>query len=107
MQHIEELARQLIDSKQLSRDKLCLIETVFRHFKCIRYGTTKTKKHSTPNLLVTGAPGTGKSWLIDVITELAELMELEKPINTGFMRIAAINIDGYTMNSVLDIPMNV
>ena len=100
------MARQLIASKHLSQDKLCLIDTVLEHFPSIRNeSNTESKKQLGPNLLVTGAPGTGKSWLIDLITELAELMELEKPIKTAFMGIAAININGYTMNSFLDIPV--
>ena len=45
-------------------------------------------------LLITGSPGTGKSWLIQSITKLAELMELENPIKTAFMGIAALKING-------------
>ncbi len=56
-------------------------------------------------LLITGSLGTGKSWLIKIITELAELIDLYLPVRTAFMGIAAIKIDGCTMNSFLDVPL--
>ena len=61
--------------------------------------------HKAPFLLVTGGPGVGKSFLIQSITDLAEMMELTIPIKTAFMGIAAINIGGYTLNSFLDVPL--
>jgi len=45
--------------------------------------------YTAPILLITGSPGTGKSWLIKTITELAELMDLDIPVRTSFMGIAA------------------
>jgi len=49
-------------------------------------------------LLITGSPETGKSWLNQSITELAEIMELETPIKTALIGIPALNIDGYTID---------
>eukprot|EP00956_Cyclotella_meneghiniana_P034859 scaffold108916_cov39-Cyclotella_meneghiniana.AAC.2 len=54
---LEEMARQLIASKHLSQDKLCIIDTVIEHFLTIRNrSNTVSKKQSAPNLLVTGKP---------------------------------------------------
>ena len=39
------------------------------------------------------------------IADLAEIMKLDRPIRTAYMRIAAINIGGNTLNSTLDIPL--
>jgi hypothetical protein len=75
------------------------------HFLYIGSGYSLQKEYKAPNLLITGPPGCGKSWLVRCIDELAALMDLGKPIKTTFMGIAAINIGGYTMNSFLDVPL--
>ena len=71
----------------------------------IKNGFANNKSYTTPMLLITGSSGTGKSQLIQSITELAELMELGTPIKTVFTGIAALNIDGYTIHSFLDVPL--
>ena len=43
--------------------------------------------------------------MVKKITDLAELMDLDIPVKTAFMCIAALNIDGYIMNSFLDVPL--
>ena len=45
--------------------------------------------YTAPILLITGSPRTGKSWLIKIITELAKLMNLDIPVKTAYMGIAA------------------
>ena len=71
----------------------------------VKSGYASGMMHTTAILLIAGSPGTVKSWLIKTITELAELMDLDIPVKTAFMGIAALNIDGYTMNSFLDVPL--
>jgi hypothetical protein len=101
---LDEMVQQLIASRHLSQDKLHAIEIMYKHFHNIRNGTTNEMSYTAPMLMITGGPGTGKSWLIRSITDLAELMELETPVKTSFMGIAALNIGGFTMNSFLDVP---
>ena len=102
---IDEMVNELITSKHLSQDKLCAIEIMREHFNNVRNGSASDKSYTAPMLLITGSPGTGKSWLIRSITDLSELMELETPVKMAFMGIAAINIDGHTINSFLDVPL--
>jgi len=102
---MDQKINQLITSKHLSQDKLCALQIMQEHFMNIKIGFTNNMSYTAPILLITGSPGTGKSWLIQSITELAELMELETPIKTAFMGIAALNINGYTMNSLIDVPL--
>ena len=71
----------------------------------VKSGNANGMMYTAPILLITGSPRTGKSWLIKTITELAKLMDLYIPVKTAFMGIAALNIDGYTMNSFLDVPL--
>ena len=98
----EEKFQQYLATKNLSQDKLLVVNEMYNHFKSILDGSAEEKDQ--PMLLITGAPGTGKSWLITAISEIAELMDLESPIKTTFMGIAAINIGGHTMCTFLNIP---
>ena len=58
----------------------------------VKSGNANGMMYTAPILLITGSPGTGKSWLIKTITELAELMDLDIPIKTAFMGIAALTL---------------
>ena len=105
---LQEKYNDLIELKHLSQDKLGILNVVYKHFQHIRDGTSKLKTYIPPTLLVTGNPGTGKSWLIHSISDLATtVMGLDDPIKTSFMGIAAININGFTINSLFDIPVDV
>ena len=95
----------IIATKHFSQDKLYAIEIMYQHLQNVRNGSTNNTSYTAPMLLVTGPIGTSKSWWIQLLTDLAELMELETPVKTAFMGIATINIDANTMNSFLDIPL--
>ncbi len=71
----------------------------------VKSGNANGMMYTAPILLITGSPSTGKSWLIKTITELAKLMDLDIPVKTAFMGIAALNIDGYSINSFLDVSL--
>ena len=75
------------------------------HFMTMKCCYANGVMYTAPILLITGSPGTGKSWLIKTITELAELMDLDITVKTAFTGIVALDIDGYTMNSFLDVPL--
>jgi hypothetical protein len=100
---LDEKIRELKGT--LSQDKICAFEIMQEHFKHVRDGSANENSYAAPALQITGKPGTGKSWLIRSITELAEIMDLETTIRTAYMGIASINIQGLTMNSFLDIPI--
>ena len=105
---LEEKYNDLIALKHLSADKLIALKLVYTHFLHVRDGTYKLKTYVPPTLLITGNPGTGKSWLILSISDLATVvMDLDEPIKISFMGIGAININGFTINSLFDIPVDV
>ena len=54
-------------------------------------------------ILVTGKPGCGKSYVISTITELASIMNLRHIATCSYSGIAAVNIDGFTICSLLSI----
>ena len=78
---------------------------MYKHSYNVKNGTANNNSYMAPMLLITGPPGTSKILIIRPFTDLADLMELKTPLRTAFMGIDAINIDGYTMNSFLDMPI--
>ena len=75
------------------------------HFMNGKSGNANGIIYTAPILLITGSLGSGKSLFIKIVTEFTEFMNLYMPVRTEFMGIAALNIDGYTMNSFLDVPL--
>ncbi len=55
----------------------------------VKSGNANGMMYTATILPITGSPRTGKSWLTKIITELAELMDLDIPVRTAFMGIAA------------------
>ena len=58
------------------------------------YSPFKENNHNI--LLVTGGPGTEKSYCINIISQLCGIMKINLK-SLCFMRVAAVNIDGSTI----------
>lgn len=95
-----------MEKYDLSSDKIPPINLLYDHFKNILTGKAFEKEYDSPILLLTGGPGVGKSHLVGCISEIATTCELADPIRIAFMGIAAININGYTINTKWDVPIN-
>ena len=54
-------------------------------------------------LLLTGDPGSGKSYIIETICELAQIMEVGFVSTTSSNGIAAANVDGTTILSIFSV----
>ena len=50
-----------------------------------------------PITLITGGPGTGKSFCIEKILALGKIWGIENIVKSCFMGVAAVNIDGQTI----------
>ena len=50
-----------------------------------------------PITLITGVPGTGKSFCIEKISGLGKIWGIENIVKSCFMGVAAVNIDGQTI----------
>ena len=50
-----------------------------------------------PITLITGGPGTGKSFCIEKILGLGNIWGIENIVKSCFMGVAAVNIDGQTI----------
>ena len=66
-------------------------------------GMQKELDIQPPHLLLTGEPGAGKSYAIETIIELANILDTGKVAATSYNGIAAVNIDGGTICSMWSI----
>lgn len=98
-----------IESRDLSVSQAHVVMKVFDYFSAIDQRRVKeTIQHFSqqellergikpPKLLMTGEPGSGKSYTIDTICELASVMKVGVVATTSYNGIAAVNIDGNTI----------
>ena len=59
--------------------------------------------YKPPRILLTGDPGTGKSYLIDTIRVLAGIMDVGSVATSSYNGIASVNVDGNTVCSMFGI----
>ena len=98
MDTIEEKLRQL----NLSQDQKNVIDEVKIYLE--QFVTAKRCSIDLPKplrLLCTGGPGVGKSFIIHTITEMAEWFGAGRVVTTSYNGIAAVNVDGITLCSLL------
>ena len=55
-------------------------------------------------LLVTGGPGVGKSFLVDVFDEVSKIIGVGEQLRMALYGVAAVNIDGTSLLALMDIP---
>ena len=92
-----------MESSNLSQDQELAIQPMKQHYQHLNDGVEGN--YSSPVLLVTGGPGTGKSYLVDVLDGVSKIMSVGEQIRMAFLGIAAVNIDGVTLIKLLDIPI--
>ncbi|CAB9516444.1 helicase PIF1 [Seminavis robusta] len=61
------------------------------------------KQTKPPMFLLTGDPGTGKSYVIETLVEICNILQLGTVATTSYTGIAAVNIDGSTICSMFAI----
>ena len=111
--------REYIEQRQLNPGQLTVVMELFLWFQAFAQNllTSSTRKEALqrlfsvpqtkpPNMLVTGEPGAGKSFCIDSICHIINMLGIGIPICTSFNGIAAVNIDGGTVCKTFDINPN-
>ena len=112
--NVEEEARQYLELRDLSTRQFIVANKVFDYFKQVRHYKAKVNRPVSfyelqnnkilpPRFIVTGDPGTGKSYLIETICELASMMKMGFVGTTSYNGIAAVNIDGNTITSMFSL----
>jgi nucleoside-triphosphatase THEP1 len=109
MEHFCPNRYNYIQSKNLSISQAHVIRDVYGYFCAIDQRRVKeSTRHFTPGelleceikpprLLMTGEPGSGKSYITDTLCELASVMKVGIVTSTSYNSIAAVNIDGNTI----------
>ena len=103
--------KRYIQSRRLSPSQKAVIDKVFDYFTSIDNHLQKNDikiDQLNPQdlhnngieaqlLLVTGQPGSGKSYVIETVTELCEKMKIGHVTTTSYNGMAAVNVDGNTI----------
>ena len=99
----------------MSESQSHIVNKIFNHFKAVKNHQTHKDKYASnivdlhnnnvqaPLLLMTGDPGSGKSYVIETVMELATMLKIGSVAATSFNGIAAVNIDGSTICSTYKI----
>ncbi|KAL7552147.1 hypothetical protein ACHAWF_015363 [Thalassiosira exigua] len=95
---------EYLQSTNMSPDKNLAVSLMRKHFMALHDGVTEDYK--APVLLITGGPGVGKSFLVDVVNGVSTTIdELSKQLRMALFGVAAVNIDGASLCSLMDIPI--
>ena len=107
--------KEYIKERNLSTGQQHVVNKVFEYFKKIDQLRTKKGKIDFTfqelndesieplQILITGDPGSGKSYASETICELASIMKLGFVATTSYNGIAAVNVDGNTICSMFQI----
>ena len=98
---MSERISEYLESKALSPDKKVAVDILRDHFTAIRNGTPQD--YQSPVVFVSGNPGVGKSYLVEVFDGMSEIMGAGEQIRLALFGIAAVNIDGESLCSMLNI----
>jgi hypothetical protein len=108
---VEEIG-QFVDcylcERNLSQDQLEVTSCLCLYLECLMLSSS-TDPHSGNveepplRILLTGEPGTGKSFIIKTACDLVEIMQLGSVCTTSYNTVAAVNIFGQTISSLFSI----
>ena len=102
-------ARKTMEGKNFTPTQRILVEEIFGVLDSLATRSLQTVEETVPlnsesNIfLITGGPGTGKSFSIATTTHLVQAFEVGKCIKSSFMGVAAVPIDGNTIQNTFQI----
>ena len=106
-------AMAYLNGRNLSKSQRVAIDKIYNYFCKVDAVRRRTRKIPSfqqrqdlgieqPTLLMTGEPGSGKSYVSDTIIGLAETMHMGTVGTTSYNGIAAVNVDGMTLTSMFN-----
>jgi hypothetical protein len=97
-----------LNKRDLSRDQNRLANQMKKYFEALGpVGARKMPAPNPPFILLTGNPGSGKSYATDSVIALADLMRVGTTPACSHNVIAAFYIDGVTLCKLLGISSHV
>ena len=99
---LEANIERYLEEKGLSQDKSLAVNVMKQHFMSMFEGLTDGYK--APVLLVTGGPGVGKSFLVDIFDGVSKMVKAGKQLRMALYGVAAVNIDGTSLMALMNIP---
>ena len=101
---MEEEVEEFLNKKTLSTDQEHLVSMFKNYFQELGlHDDRKQPPPKAPIILLTGDPGTGKSYATMTVIELANLTKSGLAIGTSYNGIAAFNVDGQSLCQTLGI----
>jgi len=91
--------------RKLNKEQRQVVDEVRNYF--LWSDNPSRSRRKMPRLLVTGDPGSGKSYVVETIVELAARMKAGYVQTTSHNGIAAVNIDGTTLCTLLSVPQHI
>jgi hypothetical protein len=99
-----EAIDEFLNKRNLSPDQKRLATHLKKYFQDMGpVGARKMPAPNPPFILLTGDPGSGKSYATDSVIALADLMKVGTTPSCSYNGIAAFNIDGVTLCKLLGI----
>lgn len=99
---VDSKIEKFLDLMQLSDDKSLAVSIMRDHFNHLYENATDD--YNAPVLLITGGPGVGKSFLVDVFDGISKIMDVGDQMRMALFGSAAVNIDGSSLLALMDIP---
>ena len=94
-----------LQETDMSPDKNLAVSLMTDHFMALHKGVDDC--YVAPSLLITGGPGVGKSFLVDVFDGVAKRIDSSsQQLRIALFGVAVVNIDGASMCSLMDIPID-
>ncbi|KAL7549421.1 hypothetical protein ACHAWF_014405, partial [Thalassiosira exigua] len=95
---------EYLEGTSMSADKNLAISLLREHFMELHNGVGDD--YEAPLLLITGGPGVGKSFLVNVINGVSTTIDgLSRQLRMALFGVAAVNIDGSSLCSLMDTPI--
>ena len=91
-----------IEETNMSGDKMLAVSVMRNHYQSMYDGLPA--EYEAPLLLITGGPGVGKSFLVEVLDNTSKMMRVGDQLRMALFGIAAINIDGASLMAMMNIP---
>ena len=103
---LSEIAERHLAKCNFSPDQKRIIWKVKEYLEAVVSAKANPSQIKPPKpfkILLTGGPGTGKSFVIETICDLVKWLRTGKVTTSSWNGIAAVNIDGSTLCSLLNI----